>query len=261
MSHQTDVALPHIAVERRPKVDHWFYIGVGLFMILTSMAGFSPSIVDPARRNGPVTPVVIAHGALMVSWLLLFLTQATLVATGRTHVHRRLGWLGPVLALAIIGLAFVMSIETTRRTHDLSGDITRAAGGPITPNGILFPLLSLFNFGVLVGAAVWFRHRPEVHKRLMLFAMLQPIIGEPITHLTGHVIGHLPALGNIYPLVAGVSMIMLLSVSAIHDRLTQRRIHPVSLWVPIALFVWVNVSVLLILPAGWWIEFATWLVS
>jgi len=28
------------------------------------------------------------------------------------------------------------------------------------------------SFGVLAAAGLWYRHRPEIHKRLMLFAMI-----------------------------------------------------------------------------------------
>jgi hypothetical protein len=46
--------------------------------------------------------------------------------------------------------------------------------------------------------------------------------------------------------------ILLLSVSAIHDRLTVGRVHPVSLWVPILLFVWFGVWISVIGPSGTW---------
>jgi hypothetical protein len=32
--------------------------------------------------------------------------------------------------------------------------------------------------------------------------------------------------------------ILILSASAIHDRLSESRVHPVSVWVPFVLFVW-----------------------
>ena len=154
-----------------------------------------------------------------------------------------------------------MSLETTRRTYDLSGDLVRAADGLFTPAGIGFGFVTLFDFGVLVAAALWFRHRPEIHKRLMLLAVIQPLAGEPIGHLTGHLIGHFPELQGSYPWVAAPSMMILLSVSAIHDRVTMGRIHPVSLWVPIALFVWINLLFLAVIPSASWLRFATWLIS
>ena len=104
MAHATVVETAPAPVQRRRTVDHWFYMGVALFVILLAAVGFGPSIVDESRRNGPATPLVITHAIVAAAWLMLFLTQVTLVATGRTAVHRRLGLLGPVLALAMIVL-------------------------------------------------------------------------------------------------------------------------------------------------------------
>ena len=92
------------------RVDHWFYIAVALSVILISVAGFGPSIVDQSRRNAPLTPLVGAHGIVAAGWLLLFLRQSVLVATGRTAVHRRLGRIGPLLAVTMIVLGVLMVV-------------------------------------------------------------------------------------------------------------------------------------------------------
>jgi hypothetical protein len=106
-------------------MDRWFYISAGLLIILFSVVGFGPSIIDQSRRNEPPTPLVITHGIVAGAWLLLFLTQATLVATRRIAAHRRLGIVGPALAVVMIVLGYVVSIEESRRGYDLSGDLTR----------------------------------------------------------------------------------------------------------------------------------------
>jgi hypothetical protein len=82
--------LPLSAADAR-RVERWFYIGVGLMMLLLNGVAFAPSLVDSSGRSVPLplTPLVTAHVAVSVAWLLLFLLQAGLVATGRTHVHRR----------------------------------------------------------------------------------------------------------------------------------------------------------------------------
>src|SRR5262245_36136817 len=84
---------------RRRRVDRWFYISAGLFMVLFGIAGFGPSIINQSSRNVPLplTPLVTAHAIVSSAWLLLFVTQATLVAIGRTAVHRRVGIAGLVL--------------------------------------------------------------------------------------------------------------------------------------------------------------------
>jgi len=243
------------------KVDHWFYIGVAVLALVLSIAGFGPSIIDTSHRNAPPSVAVVAHGMLMSSWILLFLAQAYLVATGRTALHRRLGVVGAILAGGMIMLGVVLSMATARRGRDFSGDIARAAGGGITPDGVLFPLLSFLDFGILVAAALLFRHRPEIHKRLMTIALLQPMGTEAISHLFGHLAGYWPTLEGQFGFVGGPATLILLSICAIHDRIAFRRIHPVSLWVPAALLVWMNVLIAFVLPSAGWLAFAKRLIE
>jgi hypothetical protein len=247
----------------RRRVDCWFYISFALFMILLSVVGFGPSIINQSRRNATITPLATAHGIVTGAWLLLFLIQATLVATRRTAVHRRLGIIAPVLAVLMIVLGCVAIIEFGRRGYDLSGDVIRATSRTGLPRrdaaGLLFPLAGFLNFGVLVAAGLWYRHRPDIHKRLMLLAMVL-LAGEPILHLVGRLSGHWPTLQGAGIKISVPITFLLLSASTIYDQVSRGRIHPVSLWVPILLFAWQNVLVFSVFPSAAWREFAAWLI-
>ena len=111
---------------RRVKVDRWFYIGAAVFMLLLSATGFGPSFVEQGKRTAPPTTLVIAHGFVAAMWLLLFLAQATLIATRRTAVHRRMGKAAPLVAALMIVFGYMTVIEFARRGYDLSGDLQRA---------------------------------------------------------------------------------------------------------------------------------------
>src|SRR5262245_23275622 len=220
---------------RRQRVDRWFFISVAVLMILFNVAAFAPSIVDPSGRKVPLplTPLVTVHAFVAAAWLLLFLMQATLVATGRTSVHRRLGVAGIVLAAAFIVVGCLTTIADARRGFDLSGDLRRLAPPdvPLDAGDLLAPIGFLLLFGILVAVAVCYRHRPAIHKRLMLFAMLGALTPTPLVH----VIGHWPALLARRGVFFLVATVVLLSASAIHDRVTEGRIHPVSVWIPVLL--------------------------
>jgi len=185
----------------RRRMKSRFYVGAAVFMILLNVAGFAPSLIDQSRRVAPPTWLVTAHGALAGAWLLFFLIQTTLVATRRTAIHRRLGVAGPFIAFAMIAVGSMTVIDLARRGYDLSGDIARAAGpsGSPAPTGQeravrMFPLLLAFaNFGILTGLGLAFRHRPAVHKRLMVLA-LGLLVLTPLIHLSGHLIGRWPGL-------------------------------------------------------------------
>ena len=260
MPQQATVVMAPAAMGNRRRVERWFYINVTLLMILFNVLAFGPGIIDPSRRNVPLplTPLVTAHAILSATWLLLYLTQVTLVATGHVAVHRRVGIVGAVLTVTFIVVGSFTVIEQARRGFDLSGDISRLAppGSPPDPAATVGLLFFFLTFTVLVGAGLCYRHRPTVHKRLMLLAMVGGLTPTPVAHL----IGHWPVLQPWVGVIIPVSALVFLSTSAIYDRVSQGRIHPVSLWVPIALFAWQVVVNLVVLPSAMWHEFSAWLI-
>lgn len=94
-------------------IDRWIYVIMAVWFIVTTMVGFIPTSIGKvmAVRAGvmPPLPVVLhVHAVLMGSWLLLLLTQTTLMATGRRAFHIQLGVAGMVLAPAIVATGFVL---------------------------------------------------------------------------------------------------------------------------------------------------------
>ena len=232
-------------------------------MILLSIGGFGPSTIDQSQRNGPVTPLVIAHGALTGAWLLLFLLQGLLVAIGRTTVHRLLGAGGAVLAPMSIVVGYFAIVAMLRRGYDLSGDIARGAVPPGSPApGALdawIPLAEFLTFGVLVAAGLWYRRRAEIHRRLMLLAVTVLAL-EPIFHFVGYLSGRWPSAWLAGAMSGTALQLLLLFASAIHDRVAYGRIHPVSLWVPLLLIAWVLALCAVVPRSAAWHQTAAWLV-
>jgi hypothetical protein len=267
MEEQVTVGVARAATRNQSRVRGWFYISAALFVILLSVTGFGPSIIDQSRRNGPITPLVAAHGIAASGWILLFLTQAILVATRRVALHRRLGMVGPALALVLIALGVFTLMDGAHRDYDLSGDLSRVFVRPATPTaadvagGILTPLSAFLNFGVLVAAGLWYRHRPEIHKRLMLLA-LTPLAGESLVHLAGYLLGHWSNLQrSVLATIFLAITILLLFVSAIHDKVSVGRIHPVSLAVPVLVIVEQVVLLPLAFSSSAGQKLAIWLIG
>lgn len=234
-------------------------------MILIQIAGFGPSLADRSMRNEGPSWLVIIHGAVAGAWLLLFLGQATLVATRRTSIHRRLGAIAPTLMVVMVVLIFQTTIEMVRRGHDLSGDLLRPAAAPGAPvpsvadvDGGLGAFMIALIFGILVAAGWWYRRRPEIHRRLMLLALLS-LAGTPLLHLGGYLVGRWPDLlwpVRVLPLVGN----LLLFAGAVHDKVTTGRAHPISMWVPLAIIV-VMLSTFAVSQSAPWHEFAAWLAG
>ena len=260
MREQATAPVAHSAIGSPRRVDRWFYISMALMMILLSVVAFGPSIIDPSTRNVPLplTPLVLIHAIVSAAWLVLFLAQATLAATGRVALHRRVGVYGALLTAVFIVVGYFTLIAEARRGFDLSGDgAGRAPGLSVAPDPNLVALLwNFLTFGIVAGLGLWYRHRPAVHKRLMLLAMLGGLSNTPI----GHVVGHWPVLQPWAGVIFPVSTIVFLSASAIYDRVSQRRIHPVSLWGAILLFVSGGLFFSVIQPSVAWREFASWLI-
>ena len=236
----------------RSAADRWFYVIVTMFVILVNVVAFSPSLLNPSTRTVPLplTSLDLAHSLVSVTWLLVFLAQVTLVAAGRVTVHRQLGVLGVLLSAAFIVVTWLVLVEGARRGFDLSGDLV-PRGTSVDPGTFLAPSGSLIPFAAFVAAAVWYRQRPALHKRLMMLALLTSM-GAPIAH----VVGRWPAFGS-YALIGGVFSIFL---PAIRDRVWEHRIHPVSLWGAIASLLCQSVFLQVFPRTVVWRNFAEWVV-
>jgi hypothetical protein len=266
MAHVATVGVEPAAAAHGRRLSRRFYVGVGVAVLVAHIVAFAPAItVDASQRLGSTTPVVAVHAVTSLLFLLTFIAQAALVAAGRTAVHRRLGILGAVLAAAMVVLGVPLSVEEVRRGYDLSGDLLRLGaigGNPIpermAPGPEMMTNFSLFSsFGILVALALWYRNRSAIHKRLMLLAMVGVLPNTPIAHL----IGHYEVLHDVAPLAILPITVILLSVSAVHDRLTERRIHPVSIWGAALLFAWSMVWQVVIIPSPAGDRLARWLIS
>jgi len=248
--HESQVASAR--PKRRSAAARWFYVTVTMFVILVNVVGFSPSLVNPSTRTVPLplTAIDLAHALVSVAWVLVFLAQVTLVATGRLRVHRQLGVLGVLLSAALIVVTWLMLVEGARRGFDLSGDLV-PRGTSVDPGTFLAPAGTLIPLGAFIAAAVWYRRRSAIHKRLMMLALLSST-GAPIAH----VVGHWPAFAP-YVLTAGT---VILFLPVIGDWMWERRIHPVSLWGAIVSTVWVSVFILVVSQTAVWRNFAAWVV-
>src|SRR5438477_10236003 len=153
--------------------DRRLYVWFAVFMPIIVLAGFARSYYLKGFFGFPALPSVLVqlHGIVMTSWVVLFVTQVTLVATGRTRTHQRLGVSGAVLAALVIVVGLLTAI---------AGAARGSTPGPPALQFLTVPLFDIFVFAILVGTALYFRRsRLDIHKRLMLLAavnLLPPAI-------------------------------------------------------------------------------------
>lgn len=231
----------------------WFYSGMAAACILLSIASFAPSLASP-DRPGSITALAVLHGITSTAWLLIFFVQALLVQLGRADVHRRLGTASLLLAATMVALGYATVIAMGRRGFDLSGDLGVSSNPPGVAFQMIFPLLDIAAFGLLVAAGYFWRRRADVHKRLMLFATVA-MLPAPLAHL----IGHSPVLRAHGIIIVPLLAISLLA-SALYDLIRFRRIHPVSLWIGITLFIADNLCATVVGPSAWWRQLVDWMI-
>lgn len=256
------------APARQVRTGKWFYVGFGVFVILVSFAGFAPSLIDQSRRFGPPTTLLLLHGVTALAWLLLFATQALLVARRRRDLHRRLGWAGPVIVALVLLFGYVQLVDGAFRQSDLSGDFYRLmiepGSPPLTEADLIAafwgPFGQLVTFSLLVAAGIVFRRRPELHKRLMIFSLM-PMVGMPLGHLGGALVGRVPLSREALGIGWVVIIVAIHFVPAVHDKLTRGRIHPTSIWIPLLIIVGFVVLNAVVAPSALAFKVGSWLLK
>jgi hypothetical protein len=123
----------------------------------------------------PITLLLQLHGIVFTAWFVLFVIQARLISKQDYQTHKKLGIAGGVLAglIVIVGLA----------TAVVSASATRPRGlGMTSPQFVLFPTMAIIAFAGFVSAALYWRRRPNLHRRLMMLAMIS-VLGPPTARL------------------------------------------------------------------------------
>ena len=187
-----------------------------------------------------LAPRVVAHGILFSSWVVFFLVQAALAASGRIKLHRRLG-------VTAAGLAVIMVVTTPPMAIALA----KRGLPPGQPLEFLLVILSdLLLFTIFVAAGMYNRRRSETHKRLKLLARVS--ILPPSNSRWPIAVKH-PA-----PVIIGI-MLVFLAAAPISDLLFRRRLSRVSLWGGLAVLVSLPLRFAVAQTAAWH-ALANWLV-
>jgi hypothetical protein len=171
--------------------------------------------------------------------VLFFILQSSLVRTRKVRLHRTLGWFGLALGIVIVVLGYFTATAMDRfflqRFHDAE-----------IPAFLIIQLMDLCFFAVPFALAIYWRRRPEFHRRLMLIASCC---------LTDAAFGRFPLLPLAFS-SAGVDALIFLGI--LRDLIVDRRIHKVYLYAFPLLIVLQIFSVQTYLHASpWWVHIAS----
>jgi hypothetical protein len=145
-----------------------FFTMLGLIMLALAIGGFWPQYFSAVtgRTPGAATQfwLIHLHAALFTLWLLLYISQAALIMTGRARVHLKMGpWLAVYgFAIAAVGLyaAGLLAHRLGLRENDFEAAATF----------VFFPVIDMVYFAGFLAAAIAWRKLPHLHKRAMLLA-------------------------------------------------------------------------------------------
>lgn len=222
-----------------------FYLAIAAVAAVVVFVGFSRTFYLNAlfaRRDLPT--LYVLHGAVFSSWIALLLAQTSLVAAKRTDLHRRLGVAGAVLAAAMILVGYAIAVHAAKY-----GFLTPGLPPPLI--FLVVPFFDIVVFAILVAAALHFRRRPDVHKRLMVVATIS-ILPPAFARIP---LGFIAATVPVSAFALGA---MTLIACVLYDVAVQRRLHRAYLWGGL-LFVLSLPLRLLIAGTPAWMAFARWL--
>ena len=199
-----------------PRSRRWFYTAIGLVITAIVFIGFARTFYLKAWfHTSPLTMRLHLHGFALSTWLVLFLVQACLIAAHRRTLHMRLGIAGSILAAIAVATTYAAAFESA--AHG------RAQNQYIALSRLYSSIELATLFGLFVAAGIVFRKRPEIHKRLMILAMLA-VVGPGAHRAVVLIAGH--SMRDPHILVIAV----LLVGALIYDRRTRGTLHPVLLW-------------------------------
>ena len=238
------MAAPMVSSDRA-SAERRFFTGMALAILATVVVGFSRSFfLRPLFPDwpSPSETIFYVHGAVFTAWIVLLVVQATLVAGGRTELHRKIGPYSAVLAVAMVVLGTVGALVAARR-------VTGFTQVPVPPLQFLaIPIFDMILFAAFVWLAITHRSNPQTHKRWMLLATV---------NLVPAAVARWPGVLSLGPLAFfGLTDLFVIAL-AIWDFRTRGRLHPVTLWGGLLIIVSQPLRLAVSSTQGW-LAFARW---
>lgn len=238
------------AVRSRSKAryDDVFFSGLAILFLFFVFVGFAPTYYLAGLFKAPLPNTLLhIHGAVFSLWILLLITQTSLVSAKRVDVHRRLGMLGFGLACLMVILGVLVANDQLLRF---------AANPPDDFKGIeavrafyAIPIGEILIFCTLVYFGFRNRFHPAVHKRLMIVAtvaILEAAFARwPILERAGD---------QLTDVLYGIPILALLMA---YDWWSTGRVQRVTLWAGTFLVI-AQQSRYLIGPTALWQAFTAW---
>lgn len=148
-------------------LSRYFYLCMSLILAALVISGFGRTVNANLFRANPPRPWLLwIHGTAFSTWVVFFIAQSALVRARKVSVHRLLGWFGAGLAAVMVVLGLTIAVVMTRFDtfvlHQKGVDAF-----------LSIPFGDMIIFGSCMATAIYWRKRPEYHRRLVFIATCQ----------------------------------------------------------------------------------------
>ena len=245
----TAIARPNTSVKSAPSLpgrryDNYFFMGMGLLMAAAVFVGFAPTYYLAGAFRAPLPSLIIhVHGAVFTGWILLFITQTSLVSAGRVDIHRRLGVVAFFWACLMVVVGVLAATDSLVRADRPGRDALFF---------YIIPLTDMLVFAPLIFFAYRARRDSATHKRLILVATIDLLIAA---------IARWPlAFVHRNAAHAGMVSCLFLLLLVAYDLWSTHKVHRATLWAS-ALMLFVYAVRIPIGKTQAWHAFAGWVQS
>jgi FtsH-binding integral membrane protein len=224
-----------------------FFSLMALLILTTVFIGFARTYFLAGIFTAPLpAPIIHIHAVVFTTWILLLITQITLVSTNNVDIHRKLGIAGFVLALLVVVIGILAATNSLSRGF-------QPHGLPIDSKTFyIVPLSDILIFGTLIFFAYRARFKPANHKRLILIATIA-LMGAPTGRPPFAALTHHPHMDGV------ICWIFLLLVIG-YDLWSTRKIKKVTIFAALLIIIVEQIR----LPIGGtnaWHSFVAWVLS
>lgn len=219
----------------------YFFVVISFLFLIISVVGFVPSY--QAMYNGtlrfPIHWLAHVHGALMTTWLLMFITQTILAAKDYLKFHRQLGLFSIGLGVLIWISMWVASVRALIGFNPQVGHFLFDV--------LIIQLYGIVLFGLFFTWGILARKHGAAHKRLIFLSTIS-LMQAAIDRMHW-----LPGLHTaLY--IRFFYLDALLIPLFIYDWITLKRIHKVT-WIGTLLCVVSQVTVTMTWGSPAWHNF------
>jgi FtsH-binding integral membrane protein len=226
------------------RFDHLFFSSMALLMVATVFLGFARTYYLAGMFRAPLPSLIIhLHGAAFTGWILLLVTQTSLVSAGRVDIHRRLGIAGFLWAGLMVILGVLAATDSLARNSGPPGSDPKFF--------YIIPLTDMLVFATLIFYAFRSRSNPSAHKRLILIGTVA---------LMTAAIARWPIWSHRSPVIAALTSYIFLLILVTYDLWSTRKVHRATIWAGTFLIFIQQIRIPIGKTAAWH-SFATWVLS